>query len=64
MDDLLTVRDFAIQLKVSPATVYLAIAEKRVAVEERFGRLLIPREELKRFKKRKNGSRKKVLKAA
>lgn len=64
MDDLLTVPNFAKQLNLSPTTVYLAIQEKRLEVEERYGRLLIPRRELKRFKKRKNGSRKKVLRAA
>lgn len=61
MGDFLTVSEFAKRLKIEPATVYTAIKDKRVQHQLILGRLGIPRSELGRFKRRKNGDQSKVL---
>lgn len=55
MMDVLTVPDFAKRLKLSPASVYLAIQEKRVNAVRILGRIVIPRSELQKVKRRNNG---------
>ena len=64
MGDFLTVQAFAKRLKIKPATVYIAIQQGRVSHVTILGRLGIPKSELDRFKRRKNGEASKVLKAA
>lgn len=64
MSDLLTVPEFAKRIGVEDATVYTAIKQKRVNFVKILGRLGIPRSELARFKRRKNGVKTKVLKKA
>lgn len=65
-NDYLTVPDFARRLGISRITVYVALNADPPRVEHTkvLGRILIPRTELKRFKKRRNGNKSKVLKAA
>lgn len=64
MKDFLTVPEFAKRLHLSPTTVYIAIQEGRVHSIKILGRLGIPKTELDRFKRRKNGNLSKVLRAA
>lgn len=62
MGDFLTVSQFAKRLGVEVATVYTAIKQKRVQHTSILGRLGIPKSELDRFKRRKNGKKTKILK--
>jgi excisionase family DNA binding protein len=62
MGDFLTVQQFAKKLGVQDATVYIAIKENRVQYTKILGRLGIPKTELHRFKKRRNGIETKVFK--
>ncbi len=55
MIDVLTVSEFASRLKVHRNAVYAAIADKRVFAAQMLGRVVIPKSELKRFKRRQNG---------
>lgn len=64
MGDFLTVPEFAKRLGVKPATVYIAIKQRRVQYTTILGTLGIPRTELDRFKRRKNGVKSKVLRKA
>lgn len=64
LEDFLTVSDFAQRLGLNRTTVYIAIQDGRVQALEVLGRLCIPKSELKRFKRRKNGDQTKVLRAA
>ena len=64
MSDFLTVKEFADRMKLSKAAVYFAIEEQRLQTVTILGRIGIPRSELSRFKRRKNGDKSKVLKAA
>lgn len=61
MGDFLTVRQFADRLGLEPATVYIAIKDQRVQSTEILGRVGIPKTELRRFKRRRNGIKTKVL---
>lgn len=62
MGDFLTVQQFAKRVGVEDATVYIAIKQERVQSTKILGRLGIPKSELRRFKRRKNGIQTKVLK--
>lgn len=61
MVDILTVQEFAKRLGIEDATVYTAIKENRVQHAKILGRLVIPRTELRRFKRRSNGVKTKIL---
>jgi len=62
MGDFLTVQEFARRLGVKDATVYIAIKQDRVQYTRILGRLGIPKTELRRFKRRTNGTETKILK--
>lgn len=62
MGDFLTVQQFAKRLGVQDATVYIAIKQNRVQHTKILGRLGIPKTELRRFKRRTNGSETKIFK--
>jgi len=62
MGDFLTVQQFAKKLGVQDATVYIAIKENRVQYTKILGRLGIPKTELRRFKRRRNGIETKIFK--
>lgn len=62
MGDFLTVQQFASRLGVKEATVYIAIKQERVQSTKILGRLGIPKTELRRFKRRNNGTQTKILK--
>lgn len=64
MGDFLTIPEFAKRLKLCPTTVYVAVQQKRVQSIRILGRIGIPKSELARFKRRKNGNNAKVLKRA
>ena len=57
MFDVLTVSQFAHKLGISQKTVYAAASDGRVNTVRLFGRIGIPKNELKRFKRRLNGSK-------
>ena len=61
MGDFLTVPQFARKIGVTDAAVYTAIKDNRVQYTKILGRLGIPKTELRRFKKRKNGIETKVF---
>jgi len=63
MGDFLTVPQFAEKMGLGQTAVYKAIEQNRVQHAKILGRIGIPRTELRRFKKRKNGDLSKVLKA-
>jgi excisionase family DNA binding protein len=64
MGDFLTVQEFARRLGVEEATVYIAIKQDRVQHTRILGRLGIPKTELRRFKRRRNGVETKIFKRA
>jgi excisionase family DNA binding protein len=64
VNDFLTVPEFAKRMGVADAAVYTAIKQKRVSYVKILGRLGIPRSELSRFKRRKDGAKTKVLRKA
>lgn len=61
MGDFLTVHQFAKRLGVEDATVYIAIKQDRVQSTRILGRLAIPKSELRKFKRRRNGVETKVF---
>lgn len=63
MGDFLTVSQFAKKMKLCQTAVYKAIEEDRVQHTKILGRIGIPKTELERFKRRKNGDKAKVLRA-
>jgi hypothetical protein len=62
MGDFLTIPEFAKRMKLCPTTVYVAVQQKRVQSIKILGRIGIPKSEIERFKRRKNGDNNKVLK--
>lgn len=62
MGDVLTVTEFAQRLGLEPASVYIAIKEHRVQSVKILGKLGIPRSELRRLPRRRNGVKTKILK--
>lgn len=62
MGDFLTVQQFARRLGIEDATVYIAIKQERVQSTKILGRIGIPKTELGRFKRRKDGIQTKILK--
>lgn len=61
MGDFLTVQQFAKRLGVVDAAVYTAIKQERVQAVLILGRLGVPKSELRRFKRRTNGTKTKIL---
>ena len=62
MGDFLTVQQFARKIGVEDATVYIAIKQDRIQHTRILGRLGIPKTELRKFKKRTNGTKTKIFK--
>lgn len=61
MGDFLTVQQFAKRLGIEDATVYIAIKQERVQSTRILGRIGIPKTELSKFKRRKDGIQTKIL---
>lgn len=64
MSDFLTVTEFADRLGLKRHAVYAAIRQNRITSIRLLDKLGVPRSELKRFKRRKNGNKTQVLKKA
>ncbi len=63
MEQVLTVAQFANHLKIEPVTVYKAVRDGRLSCIRILGRIAIPKTELKRLKKRRNGDKTWILRA-
>jgi excisionase family DNA binding protein len=64
MNDLVTVTEFADHFHITEPTVYTAIKQQRITATKILGRVVIPRSELRRFKRRKNGNKSWILRKA